>query len=281
MMILSSKCLTAFAAYLRAAERSAGTIENYLRHSRNFLCWLAGRPLNKEITAAWKQTLVEKGGSAASINGKLVAVNRFLAFLDREDCRLSLLRVQRALFRDGSRELSLADYERLLAVARRRGDERLALVMETICATGIRVSELGYITVEAVRAGRADISLKGKIRTILLPRPLCKKLLRYAKKAKYRSGILFRTRNDRALSRKQIWAEMKALSKAAGVAPTKVYPHNLRHLFARVHYRKHKDVATLADLLGHSAIETTRLYLVGTGAEHLRQLDCLGLVQIE
>lgn len=273
--------LARFAAALRDTEHSTGTIENYLRHCRAFLRWLGDRPLTKTATTEWKQGLVESGGQPASINGKLVALNRFLVFLGRDDCRLSLLRVQRALFRDDSRELSLAEYERLLDVARRRGQARLALVMETLCATGMRVSELRHITLEAARCGRADIHLKGKVRTILLLRALCKKLRRYARTCGIARGSLFLTRTGKPLSRKQIWAEMKTLCLHAGVAATKVFPHNLRHLFARVHYRRHKDVAKLADMLGHSSLDTTRIYLISTGSEHLRQLETLGLVQRE
>ena len=163
-------------------------------------------------------------------------------------------------------------------MARALGQERLALLMETVCATGIRVSEVRYITVEAARFGRAEIALKGKIRTILLPGKLCRKLLKYARKNKIASGEIFLTGGGRSLSRKQIWAEMKSLGKRAGIEPSKVFPHNLRHLFARMFYKVCRDVAKLADVLGHSSIETTRIYLISTGAEHARTLERLGLV---
>ena len=180
-------------------------------------------------------------------------------------------------------ELSLlgnceAEYDRLLETARERGQERLALLMETICATGIRVSEVRYITMEAAQRGRAEISLKGKIRTILLPGKLCRKLLKYARQHKTVSGEIFLTRNGIPLSRRQIWAELKRLCKYAGVEPSKVFPHNLRHLFATTFYKACKDIARLADVLGHSSIETTRIYLVTSGTEHARQLNRLGLV---
>lgn len=176
------------------------------------------------------------------------------------------------------RDLTKEEYVRLIETARAKGKERLALLMETICATGIRVSEVQYITVEAARQGRAEISLKGKIRTILLPGKLCKKLLRYAKKQKTASGEIFLTRNGTGISRKQIWAEMKAICKAAGVAASKVFPHNLRHLFAKTFYRVTHDVAKLADLLGHSSIETTRIYLISAGTEHEKLLNRLRLI---
>ena len=213
-----------------------------------------------------------------TVNAMLAALNGFFRFLGRTDCRVKFLKIQRRLFREAGRELTRPEYERLHAAAQSRGQERLALLMETICATGIRVSEVKYITVEAARRGRADISLKGKIRTILVPNKLCRKLLKYAKAQKTASGEIFLTRSGKGLSRKQIWAEMKAICAAARVAPSKVFPHNLRHLFARTFYRVCRDVAKLADLLGHSSIETTRIYLISAGAEHARALERLGLV---
>ena len=191
---------------------------------------------------------------------------------------MKFLKIQRRMFRDQSRELTREEYDLLVSTARASGKERLALLMEAICATGVRVSEVRYLTVEAARAGRADISLKGKIRTILLPGKLCRKLLKYARKNKTASGEIFITRSGKSMSRRQIWAEMKALCRAAGVDPRKVYPHNLRHLFARIFYKSCKDIARLADVLGHSSIETTRIYLVTTGAEYTKQLERLGLV---
>ena len=198
--------------------------------------------------------------------------------MDWRDLRVRPLRLQRKLFRDESRDLSKAEYDRLVSTAERLGRERLALLLETICATGIRVSEVRYVTVEAAERGKAEISLKGKIRTILLPGKLCRKLLKYARKNKTASGEIFLTRNGTGLSRRQIWAEMKALCAEAGVEAGKVFPHNLRHLFARTFYHVCRDVAKLADVLGHSSIETTRIYLISTGAEHARTLERLGLV---
>ena len=191
---------------------------------------------------------------------------------------MKYLKIQRKLFRGTERELTKAEYIRLLETANSGGKVRLALLIETICATGIRVSEVKYITAETIQAGRAEIALKGKIRTILLPGKLCRKLQKYAKKQKITSGEIFLTRSGKGISRRQIWAEMKALCKKASVAPSKVFPHNLRHLFARTFYRACRDVAKLADVLGHSSIETTRIYLVSTGIEHARQLERLGLI---
>ena len=208
----------------------------------------------------------------------LAALNRFFVFQGWEECRVKALRLQKKLFREAGRELVRADYEKLLDAAERQGRPRLVLLMEAICATGIRVSEVKYLTVEAARRGKAEISLKGKIRTILIPNKLCRKLLKYAQKQKTASGEIFLTRSGKSLSRKQIWAEMKSLCREAGVAPSKVFPHNLRHLFARCFYQACRDVAKLADVLGHSSIETTRIYLISTGAEHARTLDRLRLI---
>lgn len=275
---ISSEQLTDFAAYLRTEERSPGTIENYLRHIRAFTVWLDGAPVTKETAAAWKNSLQESGRAPSTINAMLAAINGLFHFLGWDGCRVKFLRVQRRLFRDAGRELTRPEYERLMETARSRGQERLALLMETICATGIRVSEVQYITVEAAKRGRTDIFLKGKIRTILLPEKLCRKLLKYAQKHKTASGEIFLTRSGRSLSRRQIWAEMKRLCRYAGVEPVKVFPHNFRHLFATIFYRACKDIVRLADVLGHSSIETTRIYLMTSGAEHVRQLNMLELV---
>ena len=276
---ITAQRVNEFANHLRAEERSAGTIENYVRHIRAFAAWLAGGAVTKEAAAGWKAHLMSAGYAAATINAMLGSLNRFLAFMDWREYQVKTLRLQRRLFRDDSRELTRAEYDRLLAAAHAQGRERMALLMETICATGIRVSEVRYLTVEAVQKGRAEIALKGKFRTILIPGKLRKKLLKYARKNKTVSGEIFLTRNGKPMSRKQIWAEMKALCKAAGVAASKVFPHNLRHLFARTFYRVCRDVAKLADVLGHSSIETTRIYLISTGAEHEKQLERLGLVR--
>ena len=268
----------AYRQYLQSEERSTGTVEKYLRDVESFRRWLAGRPVTKELAAAWKEQLLAQGYAPVTINSMLAALNGLFRFLGWDEFRLKFLKVQRRLFRDAGRELNRTEYDRLLETARAQGKLRLALLMETICATGIRVSEVRYITVEAALAGRAEISLKGKIRTILLPGKLARKLLKYAQKQKIASGEIFLTGSGKGLTRRQIWAEMKHLCKAAGVEPSKVFPHNLRHLFATAFYKACKDIARLADVLGHSSIETTRLYLLTSGAEHVRQLDRLGLV---
>ena len=270
---LTQHQIQSYAQQLRMEEKSPATVEKYLRDLRAFAAWTDGRKISKELTAEWKAHLVEQNYAPSSVNAMLSALNGLLEFLGQGDCQVKFLKLQRRLFQDPDRELTKEDYQRLLDAAR-----RLGLLVETIGATGIRVSEVRYITVEAVGQGKVEISLKGKIRTILLPGKLCRKLRKYAQKQKIASGAIFRTRSGKELGRRQIWAELKALCRHAGVEPSKVFPHNLRHLFATVFYRACRDIVKLADLLGHSSIETTRIYLRTSGTEHRRTLDRLGLV---
>jgi len=267
-----------FSRYLREEERETATIDKYSRDVKDFFIWLKDREISRERMGEWRGYLLKAGRKPVTINGKLSALNKFFSFLGRNDCRIKYLKIQRRLFRSTEKQLSKQEYIRLMETAHSLGRERLALLMETICATGIRVSEVKYITAEAIRAGRTEIALKGKIRTILLPGKLCRKLKKYAGKRKIVSGEVFLTRNGKGMSRRQIWAEMKSLCEKAGVAPSKVFPHNLRHLFAQTFYRVCRDVAKLADVLGHSSIETTRLYLISTEAEHVRQMERMGLI---
>lgn len=276
--ILTPACITDYAASLQKEERATATAEKYLHDIRAFAAWLNGVPADQDAAVRWRDSLLAKGLSPTTVNAKLSAVNGLFRFLGWENCRVKHLKIQHRAFRDPARELSLADYQRLLDAAHKRGQARLTLLLETICATGVRVSEVRFITVEAVRRGRADVALKGKIRTILLPGKLCRKLLKYAGKQKTASGEIFLTRGGNSLSRKQIWREMKGLCETAGVEPSKVFPHNLRHLFAVTFYRATRDIAKLADLLGHNSIDTTRIYLMTTGVEHARQLERLGLI---
>ena len=276
--IMTTAQLHSFRAYLRDEERSAATVEKYLCEVTQFFAYLGESEVTKSAVAEWKEHLLSEGYEPSTVNGKLTALDRFFDFMGWSDCKVKHLKLQRRLFRDDNRELTKAEYERLIETAEELGKERLALLMESICGTGIRVSEVQYLTVEAAQQGKVEIYLKGKVRTILIPGKLCKKLLKYAKKHKIASGEIFLTRGGKSLSRKQIWAEMKALCKKAGVAPSKVFPHNLRHLFARTFYRVCRDVAKLADVLGHSSIETTRIYLISTGAEHAKTMDMLRLV---
>lgn len=267
-----------FAQDLKESEYAKGSIEKYVRDIRALKRWLGDGSVGKEALIQWKEHLLSKNCQSRTVNGMLSSLNRFFRSMGWEDLQIKHLKVQRTLFRSTRRELTKSEYLHLIETAAGQGKHRLALLMETICATGIRVSEVKYITAEAVREGRTDIHMKGKIRTILIPGRLCRKLQRYAKEQRIFSGELFRTRTGKGVTRRQIWAEMKGLCAEAGVAPSKVFPHNLRHLFARTFYRVHKDVAQLADVLGHSSIETTRIYLISTGAEHARKLERLRLI---
>ena len=270
--------LRIFAQYLRREERSRGTVEKYLRDASAFVRWLNGRPVTKEAVLLWRDDLLARGYAPVTVNSMLAALHALFRFAGWEECRVKYLKIQRRLFRDEARNLSRGEYARLIATAQKLGKERLALLLETMGATGIRVSEVKYITVEAAAAGQAEIALKGKLRTILIPAKLCRKLQRYARKQKNASGEIFLTRSGKSLSRRQIWSEMKGLCKYADVNPSKVFPHNLRHLFATVFYQIHRDIAGLADVLGHSSIETTRLYLAVSSSEQARRISQLRLI---
>ena len=273
-----AKILKEFEEYLIQEEREKATIGKYLRDAECFLVWLGNRELSEKQVVLWKEELTEKQYFPITINGKLAAINKLLLSLGKPECRVKYLKIQRRLFRSTERDLTKEEYNRLVETAFSDGKERLALLMESICATGIRVSEVRYLTVETAEAGRAEISLKGKIRTILIPGKLCRKLLKYAKKQKIASGEIFLTRSGKSMSRHQIGTEMKALCAQAKVQPSKVFPHNLRHLFARAFYRACRDVVRLAGILGHSSIETTRIYLITTGIEYRKQMSRLGLI---
>ena len=270
--------IAAFASHLRALERSPATIACYLRHLRAFAQWLDGRAVNRIAVQDWKTHLADSGAAPSNVNSKLAALHSFFAFQGWQALRVRYLRVQRRLFRDPARELTRPSYERLRTAAR-KADPAARLLLETLAATGIRASELSHITVQAVRNGRADIRLKGKIRTILLVPSLCRKLRAFAKKQKIVHGAIFCTKDDRPYSRYQVWALLKRIAAQAGIDPHRVFPHNLRRLFAVTYYEKTRDIVRLADILGHSSIETTRLYLVTSGQEHTRQLESLRLVQ--
>lgn len=275
---LTAAMIEAYDHKLKEDEHAAATREKYLRSICAFAAWLGAESVTKDAVTEWKARLIEQRQAPSTVNAALAALNGLFLFLGWEDCRTKFLKVQRRIFRAPDRELTRAEYDRLLAAAESTGDARLALLMESICATGIRVSEVKYLTVEAASQGRAEVSLKGKIRTILLPAKLCRKLLKYAKKQKIAHGEIFLTTGGGCMDRRQIWAAMKRLCRKAGVAPSKVFPHNLRHLFATAYYRVYHDIVKLADMLGHSSIETTRIYLISSGQEHQRQLERLGFV---
>lgn len=268
--------IAGYAEKLHADEKSAVTIEKYVRDVRAFARFAGEREITKELAISYKQTLQDRGYALSSVNSMLASVNSFLTFCGRMDCKVRLLRVQRRIYQSAEQELSRAEYESLLDAAKR--DTRLWLVLQTICATGIRVSELQYFTVEAVRAGEVFVACKNKNRSVLIPEKLRTRLLRYAQERGIDKGIVFRTRGGRALHRSNIWAAMKRLCAQAKINPDKVFPHNLRKLFARTFYQLEHDIAKLADVLGHSNINTTRIYIMTTGTEHRRLMDRLHLL---
>lgn len=275
-MGVSTEQLKAFAAYLRGEEKSRATQEKYLRDGERFRKFAGARVITKELVLEFKDDLLKKGYAARSINSMLASVNSLLVCLGLSQCRVKSLRIQQEIYCPEERELEKEEYLRLLEAS--KGDERLNLILQTICATGIRVSELQFFTVEAVGKGEVTVRCKNKTRRILLPGRLKKRLTAYARRLKIRSGPIYITKSGRPLNRSNIWAAMKRLCGAAGVIPAKVFPHNLRKLFARTFYTMEKDIAKLADILGHSSINTTRIYIMSTGTEHRRKLERLGLL---
>lgn len=276
--MLTEREISGFYRYLKSEEKSENTIEKYMRDVRAFFAFSRGRNLTKEMAVAYKNKLICEKYAVRSINSMLASVNSLFAFLGWYELRVKSIKLQRQIYCPEEKELTKAEYTRLVNTAKRNGNERLNLIIQTICATGMRVSELKYITVEALERGEAVVSLKGKTRTVFIIRELKKKLLKYAKSQKISSGEIFVTRNGKPISRTNIWREMKKLCAIAGVNPKKVFPHNLRHLFARTFYAIEKDIAKLADILGHSSINTTRIYITTTAAEHRKRMENMRLV---
>lgn len=276
-LVVTKAAVTTYLQFLKIREKSKGTLEKYQRELLDLAKYLAGKKVTREDLVVWKEEL-EKRYSPAGVNGRLVAANGFFSFFGRYDLRLKLLKIQKEIFMREEKELTRAEYGRLVRTAERKGKERLSLLIQTICATGIRVSELEFITVEAVKRGRAEVNCKGKRRVIFLPARLQKKLKAYVAKKGISEGVIFAAKSGRPLHRGNIWAEMKKLCKDAEVSPEKVFPHNLRHLFARIFYSLDKDIAKLADMLGHSNIETTRIYIMESGRIHRQKLERMRLV---
>lgn len=276
--ILTSKAVQSFKKYLREEEKSANTIEKYLRDVQAFAAYLGGAAVTKETVIAYKNKLLSENYAVRSINSMLASLNSLFSFLGWTDCRVKSIKLQRQIYCPEEKELTKAEYMRLVNAAKQKGNERLNLILQAICGTGIRVSELQYITVEAVKCGEAVVSLKGKTRSVFIVKELKKKLLRYAAEQKIQTGSIFITRTGKPISRTNIWREMKGLCEQANVNPQKVFPHNLRHLFARIFYGIEKDIAKLADILGHSSINTTRIYIISTGNEHRRRMEHMRLI---
>ncbi len=273
---LTQQQLNEFQQYLIKEEKSTATVEKYLRDVRAFFIYAGNCKIQKETIISYKKHLQEKGYAVRSINSMLASINSLLDFLNWPDCKVKTIRLQKQTYCEEEKQLTKQDYMLLLRAAQKK--PQLQLVMQTICGTGIRVSELRYFTVEAVTRGEVSINCKGKMRTILIPRQLKQLLLDFVKQRKIRSGVIFKGRNGKPLNRSCIWAQMKDLCKRAGVKPSKVFPHNLRKLFARTFYGIEKDIAKLADILGHSSIDTTRIYIMTTGTEHRRKIERLGLI---
>jgi integrase family protein len=276
--ILTENRIADFSAYLRSEEKSENTVEKYLRDVQAFAEYLGGAEITKGKVIAYKSRLLAENYAVRSINSMLASLNSLFSFLGWSDCKVKSIKLQRQIYCPEEKELTKAEYMRLVNAAKQKGNERLNLILQTICGTGIRVSELQYITVEAAKRGEAVVSLKGKTRSVFLVKELRKKLLRYAAEQNIQSGAIFITRTGKPMSRTNIWREMKGLCEQAEVNPQKVFPHNLRHLFARVFYGIEKDLAKLADILGHSSINTTRIYIISTGDEHRRQMEHMRLL---
>ena len=276
--IITNELINNFKIYLYEEERSENTIEKYMRDIRFFREWLQDRCVDKSVVIEYKKELCKRY-AVKSVNSILSSLNAFFVFMGWYDLKVKTLKIQRRIFADKSKELSKAEYERLLAAAKDKKNERLYYLMQTIASTGLRVSEIKYVTVGAVNKGQAVIDCKGKIRQIFLPKKLCKMLKGYIKSRNIKSGSVFITRSGKPLDRCAIWKMLKDLCESAGVSKDKVFPHNFRHLFARTFYSLQKDIVRLADILGHSSIETTRIYTIESGEEHIRQLQKLGLLR--
>ena len=275
---ITEKGIERFREFLEEEEKAENTVEKYMRDVRAFCLWLGKRSATHEAVTDYKAELISGGYAAGSVNSMLISLNRFFDFLNRQELKVKTLKLQRQIYCSEEKELRREEFERLVQAARKRGDERLEMILQTIVATGIRVSELKFITAEAVKGGEATVSLKGKIRPVILVGKLKKLLLTYLKRHKISTGPIFITRTGKPMNRTNIWRAMKNLCREAGVSPGKVFPHNIRHLFARIFYKAKKDIVKLADILGHTSIETTRIYIISTGAEHRRYLESLRLI---
>lgn len=278
MQAITKKLIQKFKENLTEEEKAEATIEKYIRDITAFAVWLNGEIPNKHRVLEYKDYLIDKY-KTASVNSVLSSLNAFFEYSDWFRLKVKCIKVQRQIFSDSEKELTKNEYERLLDAAKTNGNERLYLLMQTICVLGIRVSELKYVTVRSIDRMFAEISCKGKTRTVLIPENLCKLLKKYADRNKIKSGPVFVTRTGQPLNRSNIWSDMKKLCDTAGVSKDKVFPHNLRHLFARTYYSIEKDIVRLADILGHSSINTTRIYTMETGEVHRRQMQRLGLLR--
>jgi len=278
MRKITTEIIKSFKDYLINEEKAVATVNKYLHDVGEFQMWLGEQELCKTATLSYKSYLCEHC-APASVNAALSSLNSFFNFMEWYDLRVKNLKIQKQIFASADKELTKAEYDRLLEAAKQKKNERLYLLMQTICSTGIRVSEVRYVTVEAVWRGIAEINCKGKRRQVFLPKQLCQILKQYIRDQKIKSGAVFITKNGNPLDRSNIWSDMKKLCKAANVSEKKVFPHNLRHLFARTYYSLQKDIVRLADILGHNSVNTTRIYTMETGEIHRRQIQRLGLLR--
>ena len=276
--IITESIIEKFKTYLQNEEKSTNTIEKYIRDVKAFADYANSFNVTKEMVIGYKNKLISDNYAVRSINSMIASLNSLFVFVGWNDLKVKSIKLQRQIYCPEEKELTKAEYLRLVNTAKQKGNERLNLLIQTICGTGIRVSELQYITVEAVKCGEAVVSLKGKTRSVFIVRELKKKLLRYAADQGIKSGAIFITRSGKPMSRTNIWREMKNLCEQANVNPDKVFPHNLRHLFARTFYGIEKDIAKLADILGHSSINTTRIYIITTGNEHRQRMESMRLI---
>ncbi len=277
--IITQELLGDFRCHLIDEEKATATCQKYIRDVTTFFSWLSGNGIDKKTVLSYKEHLI-RNYAPASVNSVLSSLNSFFDFNHWYELKVKTLKIQKQIFARREKEISRAEYKRLLDTAKLRRNFRLYYLMQTICSSGIRVSELPFITVESLSLAKASINCKGKMRVVLLPKELCKMLLAYAKEQKIKSGPVFITKRGKPLDRSAIWKMMKALCKDAGVSKEKVFPHNLRHLFARTYYNLQKDIVRLADILGHSSVNTTRIYTMETGDIHRRQIQKLGLLRL-
>lgn len=278
MKIITNELIQKYKDYLYEEEKAKATIEKYIHDVIAFMSWLCGRCVEKATVMEYKQELIENY-APASVNSKISSLNNFFEFNEWVKCKVKTLKIQKQIYANRDKELTKAEYERLLSAAKSKNNDRLYYLMQTICATGIRISELRFINVSAVKTGKAEINCKGKMRTVFLPKQLCKMLKEYIKRHNITSGSVFVTKSGKPLNRSNVWSDMRKLCESANVEKSKVFPHNLRHLFARTYYSLQKDISRLADILGHSSIETTRVYTMETGDVHRRQIEKMHLLR--
>ena len=277
MKKITNELIQKFKEYLIDEEKSVATLDKYIRDVNTFMAWCENKELCKSLVLEYKQEIIEKY-APASVNSIISSLNSFFAYNEWYDLKVKSIKIQKQIFANKDKELTKAEYERLLKAAKSKNNQRLYYLMQTICSSGLRVSELKYVTTDAVRCGQATINCKGKMRIVILPKQLCKMLKDYIKENHIKSGSVFVSKNGKPLDRSNIWSDMKKLCESAGVSKDKVFPHNLRHLFARTYYSLQKDVVRLADILGHSNVNTTRIYTMESGTVHRQQIQKLGLL---